>query len=114
MNVQLPPRMDKTEFLGWVQGRKERYELDRGRVVMMTGGSRPAFVFSGSGQDSAVVLWKTDMQFSARDQERDPILFDRTMLWHSTGLLTASAYLAAATSGFRIAAEHASTRSELG
>ena len=40
MNVQLPPRMDKTEFLGWVQGRKERYELDRGRVVMMTGGSR--------------------------------------------------------------------------
>jgi Uma2 family endonuclease len=40
MNVQLPPRMDKTEFLGWVQGRKERYELDRGRVVMVTGGSR--------------------------------------------------------------------------
>ena len=40
MNVQLPPRMDKTEFLGWVQGRKERYELDRGRVVMMMGGSR--------------------------------------------------------------------------
>ena len=40
MNVQLPLRMDKTAFLGWVQGRKERYELDRGRVVMMTGGSR--------------------------------------------------------------------------
>jgi hypothetical protein len=40
MNVQLPVRMDKTAFLGWVQGRKERYELDRGRVVMMTGGSR--------------------------------------------------------------------------
>jgi hypothetical protein len=32
--------MDKTAFLGWVQGRKEHYELDRGRVVMMTGGSR--------------------------------------------------------------------------
>jgi hypothetical protein len=40
MNVQLPLRMDKTAFLGWVQGRKEHYELDRGRVVMMTGGSR--------------------------------------------------------------------------
>ncbi len=40
MNVQLPPRMDRTAFLDWVQGREERYELDRGRVVMMTGGSR--------------------------------------------------------------------------
>jgi Uma2 family endonuclease len=40
MNVQLPLRMDKTEFLDWVQGREERYELDRGRVIMMTGGSR--------------------------------------------------------------------------
>ncbi len=40
MNVQLPLRMDKTAFLDWVQGREERYELDRGRVVMMTGGSR--------------------------------------------------------------------------
>ena len=40
MNVQLPLRMDKTAFLGWVQGRKEHYELDRGRVVMMTRGSR--------------------------------------------------------------------------
>ncbi len=40
MNVQLPARMDKTAFLDWIQGREERYELDRGRVVMMTGGSR--------------------------------------------------------------------------
>ena len=40
MNVQLPLQMNKTAFLDWVQGREERYELDRGRVVMMTGGSR--------------------------------------------------------------------------
>jgi Uma2 family endonuclease len=40
MNVQLPVRMDKTAFLDWVQSREERYELDRGRVIMMTGGSR--------------------------------------------------------------------------
>ena len=40
MNVQLPVHMDKAAFLDWVEGREERYELDRGRVVMMTGGSR--------------------------------------------------------------------------
>jgi hypothetical protein len=40
MNVQLPVRMDKAAFLEWIQGREERYELDRGRVIMMTGGSR--------------------------------------------------------------------------
>jgi Uma2 family endonuclease len=40
MNVQVPVRMDKAAFLDWVQGREERYELDRGRVIMMTGGSR--------------------------------------------------------------------------
>jgi len=40
MNVQLPVSMDKAAFLDWVQGREERYELDRGRVIMMTGGSR--------------------------------------------------------------------------
>jgi Uma2 family endonuclease len=39
MNVQLPRRMDKAAFLHWVQGRDDRYELDRGRVIMMTGGS---------------------------------------------------------------------------
>ena len=40
MNIQLPLGMDKVAFLDWVQGREERYELDRGRVIMMTGGSR--------------------------------------------------------------------------
>jgi Uma2 family endonuclease len=40
MNVQLPVQMDQQAFLAWVQGREERYELDRGRVIMMTGGSR--------------------------------------------------------------------------
>jgi Uma2 family endonuclease len=40
MNLQLPLRMDKTAFLDWVQSREERYELDQGRVIMMTGGSR--------------------------------------------------------------------------
>jgi Uma2 family endonuclease len=40
MNVQLPARMGKTAFLDWIQDRGERYELDRGRVMMMTGGSR--------------------------------------------------------------------------
>ena len=40
MNVPFPQRMDSTAFLDWVQGREERYELDRGRVIMMTGGSR--------------------------------------------------------------------------
>jgi len=40
MNVQLPAHMDRHAFLAWVQGREERYELDRGRVIMMTGGSR--------------------------------------------------------------------------
>jgi Uma2 family endonuclease len=40
MNVQLPVRMDQQAFLAWLQGREERYELDRGRVIMLTGGSR--------------------------------------------------------------------------
>jgi Uma2 family endonuclease len=40
MNIQLPVQMDQDTFLTWVQGRAERYELDRGRVIMMTGGSR--------------------------------------------------------------------------
>jgi Uma2 family endonuclease len=40
MNVQLPARMSKAAFLDWVEGRGERYELDRGRVIMTTGGSR--------------------------------------------------------------------------
>jgi Uma2 family endonuclease len=40
MNVQLPVRMSKAAFLEWVQAREDHHELDRGRVVMMTGGSR--------------------------------------------------------------------------
>jgi Uma2 family endonuclease len=40
MNIHLPLGMDKVAFLDWVQGHEERYELDRGRVIMMTGGSR--------------------------------------------------------------------------
>jgi Uma2 family endonuclease len=40
MNVPSPLRMDKAAFLDWVQGREERYELDRGRAIMLTGGSR--------------------------------------------------------------------------
>jgi Uma2 family endonuclease len=40
MNVQLPLQMDQQAFLAWVQGREERYELDRGRVITMTRGSR--------------------------------------------------------------------------
>src|SRR5262249_22950615 len=40
MNVRLDLHMGKPAFLGWVQGREQRYELARGRVMMMTGGSR--------------------------------------------------------------------------
>jgi len=40
MNVLLEPRMDKPEFLTWVQAREGRYELAGSRVMMMTGGSR--------------------------------------------------------------------------
>jgi Uma2 family endonuclease len=40
MNVRLDLHMDKPAFLGWVQGLEQRYELARGRVMMMTGGSR--------------------------------------------------------------------------
>jgi Uma2 family endonuclease len=40
MNVQLDLRMDKPEFLAWVQANEGRYELAGSRVVMMTGGSR--------------------------------------------------------------------------
>src|ERR1700675_4634879 len=40
MNVQLEPRMDRREFLTWVQAHEGRYELVGNRVVMMTGGSR--------------------------------------------------------------------------
>jgi UDP-N-acetylglucosamine:LPS N-acetylglucosamine transferase len=40
MNVQLDLRLDKSEFLTWVQAHEGRYELAGSRVVMMTGGSR--------------------------------------------------------------------------
>jgi Uma2 family endonuclease len=40
MNVQLPLYMEKEAFLAWAEGREGRYELDGGRVIMMTGGSR--------------------------------------------------------------------------
>lgn len=33
-------RMDKATFLAWLQEREERYELAKGRVMMMTGRSR--------------------------------------------------------------------------
>ena len=48
MNVQLPTHMDKAAFLAWVQRREERCELDRGRVVMMTGGSRAHWQITGN------------------------------------------------------------------
>jgi Uma2 family endonuclease len=40
MNVQPGLQMDKAAFLAWVEGREGRYELARGRVLMMTGGTR--------------------------------------------------------------------------
>lgn len=40
MNIQSPVRMDKQAFLVWAEAQEERHELDRGRVIMMTGGSR--------------------------------------------------------------------------
>jgi|SRR5579872_2558695 len=40
MNVNLPRPMNATAFLSWTEGREGRYELARGRVIMMTGGSR--------------------------------------------------------------------------
>jgi hypothetical protein len=40
MNVQPNLQMDKPAFLAWVEGRNERYELAKGRVIMMTGGAR--------------------------------------------------------------------------
>jgi Uma2 family endonuclease len=40
MNIQLPLHIDKPAFLEWIQGREGRYELAKGRVVMMVGASR--------------------------------------------------------------------------
>jgi len=41
MNLQLPAqRLDKSEFLAWLDGQQERYELAKGSVVMMTRATR--------------------------------------------------------------------------
>jgi len=40
MNVHLPTHMSKAAFIDWAEGREGRYELVRGRVVMMPGSSR--------------------------------------------------------------------------
>jgi len=40
MNIAYPRSMDAAAFLAWTEGREGRYELARGRVMMMTGGSR--------------------------------------------------------------------------
>jgi Uma2 family endonuclease len=48
MNAPLDLRMDKEEFLRWVQGRQGRFELERRRVMQqMTGGSRNHAVLVG-------------------------------------------------------------------
>jgi Uma2 family endonuclease len=39
MNIQAPRPMDSAAFLAWAEGREGHYELAKGRVVMMTGGS---------------------------------------------------------------------------
>ena len=46
MNVQLDLRMEKPEFLIWVQAHEGRYELAGNRVVMMTGGYPTAALLS--------------------------------------------------------------------
>jgi Uma2 family endonuclease len=48
MNVQLPLHIDKAAFLAWVQGREGRYELARGRVLMMVGASRNHGIIVGN------------------------------------------------------------------
>lgn len=40
MNIAFPRSMSAAAFLSWTEGREGRYELARGRVMMMTGGSR--------------------------------------------------------------------------
>jgi Uma2 family endonuclease len=40
MNVQFPTHMDKAAFLAWADGNEGRFELVKGRVVMMPGVSR--------------------------------------------------------------------------
>jgi hypothetical protein len=40
LNIVYPRSMNAAAFLSWTEGREERYELARGRVMMMTGGLR--------------------------------------------------------------------------
>jgi Uma2 family endonuclease len=40
MYVELPTHMDRQAFLAWAEGREERYELDRGRVLIVPAASR--------------------------------------------------------------------------
>ena len=40
MNIQPNLRMDKAAFIAWMQANEGRYELARGRVVMMPGASK--------------------------------------------------------------------------
>lgn len=40
MNAPFDLTLDKAGFLRWAEGREGRYELQGGRVVMMTGGSK--------------------------------------------------------------------------
>jgi hypothetical protein len=47
MNIQLDLRMEKPEFLTWVQAHEGRYELAGSRVVMMTRGSRGSTATDG-------------------------------------------------------------------
>jgi Uma2 family endonuclease len=48
MNVQLPARLDKAAFLDWVERQGGRFELVKGRVVMMVGGSRNHGLIAGN------------------------------------------------------------------
>lgn len=40
MTIQTPVQMDKSAFLAWAERQEGNHELVRGRIVMMTGGSR--------------------------------------------------------------------------
>jgi Uma2 family endonuclease len=48
MNVQMPARLDKAAFLDWVERQDGRFELVKGRVVMMVGVSRNHGLIAGN------------------------------------------------------------------
>lgn len=48
MNVQFPTHMDKAAFLAWADGKEGRFELVKGRVVMMPGVSRRHGIIVGN------------------------------------------------------------------